>query len=521
MWRTLWAIPAVLLILLATVGRAADEGPAGNWKVSLFVQGKMQLLWLVQIDSADGKLAAKVLDKTEQAPKAKIGDVKLADGILRFTLTINETPLQAEVQLPKGEAKLLTGSASQPRGPALPVEMERTSLKALDAFELEKEALAKAKGYDVVATALSLLEQAAAHKAKPEEVRSWADRAYKAAEPYGARIQSEVVLDCADSLSKQEGYAEVALNLARRAERNLEPNADPERAGRTLEVLASALKSAGKADEMKEIDARLAKLLDVTPKPYAGRKAKSDRVVLVELFTGAQCPPCYAADKAFDALGKTYKPEDVVLLEYHEHIPRPDPLTIPAGEARFQYYFPDEGGTPSCLFNGKPGAEGGGHYSGGEKYKDYMAAIDPLLETPAKAALKVSASRAGNKINITAEASDVASPGEQVRLRLALVEAEIDYKGTNGIPSYRHVVRDMPGGPDGFAVKEKTAKQAVSVDLDELKKELQKYQDGLKKRNVTFPGKVPEMEFKNLRVVAFLQNDRSKEVLQAAQVDVK
>ena len=29
------------------------------------------------------------------------------------------------------------------------------------------------------------------------------------------------------------------------------------------------------------------------------------------------------------------------------------------------------------------------------------------------------------------------------------------------------------------------------------------------------------MELKNLRVVAFLQNDKTKEVLQAVQVDVK
>ena len=51
--------------------------------------------------------------------------------------------------------------------------------------------------------------------------------------------------------------------------------------------------------------------------------------VLVELFTGAECPPCVAADLAFDALGKTYKPTDVVLLEYHLHIPGPDALTNP------------------------------------------------------------------------------------------------------------------------------------------------------------------------------------------------
>ena len=46
--------------------------------------------------------------------------------------------------------------------------------------------------------------------------------------------------------------------------------------------------------------------------------AKNDRAVLVELFTGSQCPPCVAADLAFDTLAKTYKPADAILLEYHQ-----------------------------------------------------------------------------------------------------------------------------------------------------------------------------------------------------------
>ena len=54
--------------------------------------------------------------------------------------------------------------------------------------------------------------------------------------------------------------------------------------------------------------ARADKVPFIAVKPFAGRKGKSDRAVLVELFTGAQCPPCVAADMAFDALPQTYKP---------------------------------------------------------------------------------------------------------------------------------------------------------------------------------------------------------------------
>src|SRR5262249_35009425 len=156
-----------------------------------------------------------------------------------------------EAALPKGEAKLITGHLAQPGGRPIPVELERTTLESFDPFDARKEELAKATGYEVADTALKLLAQPAAHKGKPEEVRSWADKAYKAADPYGPLVHADTTLRIADALSKQEGYADVALGFARRAERALDPKAAPEHVGRTLDVLASALKAAGKADEVK------------------------------------------------------------------------------------------------------------------------------------------------------------------------------------------------------------------------------------------------------------------------------
>src|SRR5947209_1382613 len=112
MRRMSWALLAGLLLLLPCGGRAADEGPAGNWKLSLFVEGKMQVLWLLQLESADGKLKAQVLDKAQQAPKATAGDATVTDGTLRFALTVGDTPFQFEGQLPKGDAKLITGNVA-------------------------------------------------------------------------------------------------------------------------------------------------------------------------------------------------------------------------------------------------------------------------------------------------------------------------------------------------------------------------------------------------------------------------
>src|SRR5439155_104828 len=148
-------------------------------------------------------------------------------------------------------------------------------------------------------------------------------------------------------------------------------------------------------------------------------------------------------------------------------------------------------------------------------------AIKPLLEKPAKAKIQLSATLKDGKVDINAEVSDLEETGNDVRLRLALVEEVVDYKGGNGIPSYHNVVRALPGGADGLALKQKTAKQSVSVDLAELRKKLTSYLDKYVEKEGPFPSKDRPLELKKLKVVAFVQNDDSIEVLQAVQAEVK
>jgi hypothetical protein len=137
--------------------------------------------------------------------------------------------------------------------------------------------------------------------------------------------------------------------------------------------LVDAAKRAGKADVAAESEwARLQALIaeeDRPPRvplvvePLAGRRASDrDHVLLLELFTGAQCGPCVAADLAFDALSQAYNPTNLITLQYHLHIPGPDPLTSPDCVSRQTYY--EVRSTPSTYFNGRALAGGGG--SGGD-----------------------------------------------------------------------------------------------------------------------------------------------------------
>src|SRR5262245_27110853 len=158
--------------------------------------------------------------------------------------------------------------------------------------------------------------------------------------------------------------ANVTLPYARRAERLLTPKDRPAVRKQALELLAAALERAGKEDEAREVSARAKKIdFTIATQPYPPRTGKNNRVVVVELFTGTECPPCVAADLAFDALNKTFQPTEAILLEYHEHIPALDPLTNADGEARMKYYreeFEAEvRGTPTTMFNGTQTACGG------------------------------------------------------------------------------------------------------------------------------------------------------------------
>ena len=79
----------------------------------------------------------------------------------------------------------------------------------------------------------------------------------------------------------------------------------------------------------------------------------------------------------------------------------------------------------------------------------------------------------------------------------------------------------MPGGVKGFPLPKKTAEQTVTVNLDDLRLKINDYLDDFAKNEGDFSKPDRPLELKNLRVVAFVQDDDGNEVLQSVQVDVK
>jgi hypothetical protein len=513
-------LAAVLLTVPAVVRAAEEKPPAGNWKVTLpLLAAGPQPLALVHLEEKEGKWTGKLLDMARNFEAFTLDRVQVTRDTLRLRANLGDDSLDFELRLPPDKEGRLRGSVHLGRT-VQPAELEQTTITSLKPLELDKELLSKqTQGVPVIRAGMGLLAQAAKQKAKPEEVRSWAAKAARAAQDYGSDWHREILLGICEILLEQKGFESVALPYARQAERMLTPKDRLSLRKRTLELLAKVLEQSGKADEAKAVEARLGKIdCAIKPVPFAGRKSKSERAVLVELFVSSQEPTCVAPELALPALGKTFKPSEAILLQYHLNPRAGDPLSNAGGFSRLEYYASGE--IPSALFDGRERVVGGGGQEDAvERYESYVEAVSKRLDRPAQAKIEAAPERDGDKVSVKVRVSDVTGGGK-LRLRVALVEEAVAYTGRSKVAQHHHVVRAFLGGAEGTALgKEKEFSKTLSIDLGKLRKELKGYLDEAA-REAPFPDKKRPMELSKLRIVAFVQNDETREVLQAVQAEV-
>ncbi|MCE9562722.1 MAG: hypothetical protein K8U57_11805 [Planctomycetes bacterium] len=528
----------LLMVLSLPLARGADPAaPNGNWKLVVPGGEGSDVIFLLGFNEKDGKWVGEYVAASEKlTAEPKFKSLKVTGDVVQFRIDFKDRELVSFDGVLSKDKKKISGSMAMLGGKLMLTELHPTALKKLDdPFELAREALAQSEGSPALfEAAAEVLSKAAAKKVPPDDVRGILERVNKAAAVYGPRWERETTLRFANVLAGQEGIGDIAVAQAKRAERLLSDDDDTATRMRVLEAVATSLTKAGKADDAKTYATQIAKLetrdyadyaktLPFKPVAFAGRKGKSDRGVLVEVFTGAECPPCAAVDLAFDGLMKTYKPEEVILLQYHVHIPGPDPLTSPDSMKRVEDFYADQlRGAPTVFIGGKLAPPAGGPAAAsGKAYETLVAPIDAALEKAAGAKLALTIAK-GEKGGFTAKATvaDLEMPGEKVMLRFALAEERVRYAGGNGIRYHHLVVRSMPGGTKGFALPKKTAEQTVSFDPEEVRKELTKYLNDFAENESPFPRPDRPLALKNLKLVAFIQNDATREVLTAVQVDV-
>ena len=256
----------------------------------------------------------------------------------------------------------------------------------------------------------------------------------------------------------------------------------------------------------------------VKPEPYTPLPNRSDRLVLLEMFTGSACGPCVSADLAFDAVMEHYPAGTIVPIAYHQHIPGPDPMVTAAGSARREYYTPFAG-VPTFNIDGALGKLGGGARVGAPNvYKDYITKIDKALQTPATAALSVSATGDGDRVTVVANVTKLPADAKDLRLHILLVERHLRFSGENGIRFHPMVVRASAGEKGAGIPISATGKTEQTFSLSAIREDVTTSlrADIERRRKTEAPGSTPReyaadgrpyvaIDTTQLSVVAFIQ----------------
>lgn len=264
--------------------------------------------------------------------------------------------------------------------------------------------------------------------------------------------------------------------------------------------------------------------LPVNVEHYKPGPDRTTRTVLAEVFTGAGCPPCVAADLAFDAFLERYSRQDVAVIMYHLHIPLPDPMTNPSTQVRQKYYA--VGGVPTYVIDGEKASGGGSRDMTQGFYNRVRPTIEKRLAEAAGAEIKLEAALQGGAVKVAASVDGVKSESKKLRLQIALAEEMLRYSGENGVRFHPMVVRSL-AGPEagGFALEPGKMNAEWSFDIaaivNEAKAHLDEFEEKRKDDNFSFSEKKHEIDANSLVVVAFVQDDETKAILQSKFLRLK
>jgi tetratricopeptide (TPR) repeat protein len=256
-------------------------------------------------------------------------------------------------------------------------------------------------------------------------------------------------------------------------------------------------------------------------------KSKSNgKVLLAELFTGAECNPCQGADVAFDELSEYFPRNSLAILEYHVNIPGPDPMTNPNTFSRYVYYGGNFG-TPTAILEGKEIITGGGpKYLAANRYNLYKYALSKYENQRPEVIISGKAIKKGNDISVNLILKGKTKSSKDV-FHIALVEKTINYTGSNTIDKHRFVVRNLLDNESGTQIT--SDKISKSFDLNKIETGLREYLDNPTKEPSWRPAFGPpswkartdKLNRDNLAVVAWIQNPETREIINSVFLEIK
>jgi tetratricopeptide (TPR) repeat protein len=259
-------------------------------------------------------------------------------------------------------------------------------------------------------------------------------------------------------------------------------------------------------------------------------KTESNKVVVAELFTGAECPPCVAADEAFDKLAEHYSRENLLILEYHLHIPGPDPMTNPDTFSKYQFYGANYG-TPTVFFEGVEKLVGGGpDFVAQSRANIYQQSLNKYYKENPELEIDGNTNLKEDKINIDLTVKS-SSHIENSLVQIALLEKSVDYTGANGVSKHIYVVRDLVNGAEGVKLNLVNGIQKINemIDVAEVEKGIKEYLNNPEshpswRKGAKFNGwraRPDSINRTNLGIAVYVQETNTKKIIQAKYFDIK
>lgn len=234
-------------------------------------------------------------------------------------------------------------------------------------------------------------------------------------------------------------------------------------------------------------------------------QAQVQRKCMGEAFSNASCPPCASQNPAYNTLlgSNTSK---VVAIKYQTNWPGVDPMNAQTQSevaSRVTYY--SVSGVPYGRLDGT--AYAGASYSGALANLD-QAEIDAryAVTSPFSMTITPTLSPGFDSVRVTVNLTTPgAFSGTTMKLHVSLIEKQIDFSsapGTNGETEFHNVFRKSFSGMGGYSINNSWS-AATST-------------------NFNFAVKIPSFIYKHseLAVIAFVQDDATKEVHQAEIADV-
>ena len=226
------------------------------------------------------------------------------------------------------------------------------------------------------------------------------------------------------------------------------------------------------------------------------------RKVLIEEFTSSTCAPCASYNVTFDplltSLSTNTGSSNIAAVKYQMNWPSPgtDPSYNPDGVTRRTFY--GVSGIPDVFLNGAAIQN---------SYANNATNLNNEAALPAFCSIDLNATYAGNTLTVNATVTPHANFGANHKLFIAAIES-YSYQGTTSQNQFKHAQRKML--PNGSGITLTTLQDGVAQNFT------QSYnftQGGVAQGNYNLWGQIA-----NVKVVAFVQNTSTKQVLQAAFV---